>query len=166
MPNHYVCMVEMLNLPADETDQFARGRRAAGGFDEPFDLQRRSHDTSQDCDRSTGCWYRGGRLRHLGSQQLRPRICPDRTGDQGRQGGDGHELQHIRGPLTSFKEFTRLFSSPPKSPRGYVEDPTTPSRLPKTPAPHGRFLFVGFSFSGLAASFATPVTGVYPGAPS
>ena len=39
-----------------------------------------------------------------------------------------------------FQEFTRLFTSPPKSPHGYVEDPQLPQV--QTPAPHGRFLFV------------------------
>ena len=42
-----------------------------------------------------------------------------------------------------FCEFTRLFTSPPKSPREYVEDPNYPKlTTTKTPAPHGRFLFV------------------------
>jgi hypothetical protein len=30
----------MLNLLADEADEFVKGRKAAGDFDEPFDLQR------------------------------------------------------------------------------------------------------------------------------
>ena len=48
------------------------------------------------------------------------------------------------GPLTEFEEFTRLFTSPPKSPRGYLEDPNYPQvDYRKTPAPHGRFLFAG-----------------------
>src|SRR5882672_2830775 len=139
----------MLNLPADETDQFARGSTTAGDFDEPLDLQRRSHDAHQDRRRRTRCWYRGGGLRHLGTHQFGRRIYPDRARHEGRQGRDDHEFRDIHGPLTKeFRNSRGLFSSPPKSLRGYVEDPTTPSRLPKTPAPHGRFLFVRLAEAG------------------
>ena len=51
----------------------------------------------------------------------------DGARDQGRQAGGGHELRRSVGSLTEeFTEFTRLFTSPPKSPRGYVEDPNYP----------------------------------------
>ena len=37
---------------------------------------------------------------------------------QSRQAGGDHQRGDLDRPLTKFKEFTRLFSSPPKSPRG------------------------------------------------
>ena len=63
----------------------------------------------------------------------------DRTCHQGGQAGDRHQFEHVVGPLKGICEFTRLFTSPPKLPRGYVEDPTTPSRLRKRPLPTGVF---------------------------
>ncbi len=54
-------------------------------------------------------------------------IYPDRARHEGRQGRDDHEFRHIHGPLTKdFRNSRGLFSSPPKSPRGYVEDPKYP----------------------------------------
>ena len=63
--------------------------------------------------------------------------------DEGRQAGRRHQQRQFGRPLTKeFTEFTRLFTSPPKSPRGYLEDPNYPQVDDrKTPAPHGRFLF-------------------------
>ena len=47
-------------------------------------------------------------------------IHADGTRPQGRQAGGDHQFEHDGGPLTKgFHEFTRLFTSPPKSPRGY-----------------------------------------------
>jgi hypothetical protein len=43
-----------LNQLANDIDEFAR-RKAAGDFHEPLDLQRRSHDPSQDRGRGVGC---------------------------------------------------------------------------------------------------------------
>ena len=37
---------------------------------------------------------------------------------QSRQAGGDHQRGDLDRSLTKFKEFTRLFSSPPKSPRG------------------------------------------------
>ena len=65
-----------------------------------------------------------------------------------------HQQHQFSRPLTTeeFTEFTRLFTSPPKSPRGYLEDPNYPQVDDlKTPAPHGRFLFVGYSESARPA---------------
>ena len=40
------------------------------------------------------------------------------TRPQSRQAGGDHQRGDLDRSLTKFKEFTRLFSSPPKSPRG------------------------------------------------
>ena len=52
-----------------------------------------------------------------------------------------------------FCEFTRLFTSPPKSPRGYLEDPNYPQvDYRKRPLPTGVFFLSGCADSACARS--------------
>src|SRR5690242_3316989 len=116
---------------------------AAGAFHEPLDLQRRSLDPLEDRGRCACCRYRGrGPWHHRTRAELGRRPHPDRTRHEGRQAGHHHQREHLARSLRrhEFFEFTRLFTSPPKSPRGYVDDPnpksTTESARPPRALSH------------------------------
>src|SRR5258708_1731528 len=122
---------------------------AAGAFHEPLDLQRRSLDPPEDRGRGPRRRDRGGGLRHHGTLGFGRRPDPDRPRHQGRQAGCDHQLERIARSLRSFDEFfefTRLFTSPPKSPRGYVDDPnpksTTESARPPRALSHVWYLVI------------------------
>src|SRR5262249_56301256 len=71
-------------------------------------------------------------------------LCADRACDQGRQTGNRHQQRNRAGALTEeFKEFTRLFTSPPKSPCGYVEDPNYPKLTEENARSPRAFSFCG-----------------------
>ena len=88
----------------------------------------------------------GGGLQHLGSHQFGRRL-PDRAGHQGRQGRDASPVRTHRWCANDFVEFTRLFTSPPKSPREYVKTPTTPKlALPENARSPRAFSFCAWRF--------------------
>src|SRR3954469_9224873 len=115
---------------------------AAGAFHEPLDLQRRSLDPPQDRGCRARCRHRGGGSRDHRAHEFRRRLDPDRSRHEGRQADRYHQLERFTRSLRrfEFQEFTRLFISPPKSPRGYVDDPnpksTTESARPPRALSH------------------------------
>src|SRR4051794_29210696 len=115
---------------------------AAGAFHEPLDLQRRSLDPPQDRGCRARCRHRGGGSRDHRAYEFRRRPDPDRSRHEGGQADRYHQLERFPRSLRrfEFQEFTRLFISPPKSPRGYVDDPnpksTTESARPPRALSH------------------------------
>src|SRR4051794_20893191 len=92
--------------------RISEGRKTAGDFHEPLDLQRGSDDPSQDRGRGTRGWHRGGRPRRLRPAQRRHRLHADGEGLQGRQAGRGDELAGIAGSLKDFFGIHAVLTAP------------------------------------------------------
>src|SRR5476651_515105 len=61
-------------------------------------------------------------------------------GISARTGSDDYaQSERVARSLTGFCEFTRLFISPPKSPRGYLEDPNYPKLTTENARPPRAF---------------------------
>src|SRR4051812_21516873 len=129
-----------MKLPKHTGDYFRE--RAGGGFPEPLDLQRRTFDPPPDRRCCARFLARGGGACGDRRGGFGCRVDPDRSRHEGRQADRYHQFERVPRSLRRFElqEFTRLFISPPKSPRGYVDDPnpksTTESARPPRALSH------------------------------
>jgi hypothetical protein len=107
-------------------DEFAQGK-AAGDFHEPLDLQRRSHDPSQDRGRGVvaGIAVAGFSIsaRNTSDEGFTQTAS---TRDEGRQAGGDHELRQLGRTLKENSRNSRGSLQPPKVATWILEDPNYP----------------------------------------